>query len=398
MKSRSSTSAAAIAVLAGAVTVAAEYGSFPYAMPKFRFEPFHRLDSTSRNIAEEKLGYMEITWNNHGLAPIEKKGWSALTTNERDAANVLGFTEGTWDCFINHYEQYSWEDLEEKGVQQAYRGLGWTEAHWNREVEEVPYTESRWWDMLTDNEKKSANALCYYEDNWDKKDMNPNPTFFPHPMPMFRYKPWSELDSVTKNVAAGLMNYTEYTWDTFGEAIVEKNTFLNLDPEPREAALELGFYTHSWDCFMNHYQSYYWSSFHEDLRVAIETLGWTEAMWSDETDMTPESENTLWGDLTPEEKAAATRLCYFREIWDDEPITDWYDYETGKNTAVTGNGPVPKDIDLDIFQETGYVGKAPGSVGAEVYTVDLNGNSSYRSLVSSSIMVMALSVGTFLMF
>lgn len=317
-----------------------------------------------------------------------------LTSNEREGAIQLGYTEGQWNCFINHYEHLTWEELETRGVQQLYRNLGWTETHWNNEADDVPYTESRWWDMLTDNEKASANKLCYNEQNWDKLDMNPNDTFFPHPMPNFRYSPWDTLSAVEQNVAGSMLGYTEDTWNDFGTAIVEKNTFLNLSPDQREGALELGFYTHTWDCFMNHYLSYYWSSFHEDLRVAIETLGWTEEMWADDSTTVPASEDKIWADLTPEEKAAATRLCYFKEIWDGQDITSWYDYDAGKNTAITGNGPVPQDIDLDIFQETGYVGRAPGSVGAAAYTA----SSSSKVILSSSVLVGVASMMAFLFF
>lgn len=81
-------------VLAVASTVAAE-DYFPYAKPTTRFQPFHKLDSTSQTIAEE-LGYLDITWNNFGLAPIEDKGWNDLTAEEQDAATLLGFFEGTW--------------------------------------------------------------------------------------------------------------------------------------------------------------------------------------------------------------------------------------------------------------------------------------------------------------
>lgn len=373
--------------------VGVAHAGFPFAPPSFRYKAFQNLDSTSRNIAEEKLGYTPETWNNFGLSPIEKKGWTALTSNERDSASTLGFTQDTWNCFINHYEQFSWDELASEGVQQHYRNLGWTESHWTGEAEDVPYTESRWWDMLTDNEKAAANKICYFEDNWDHKDMNPNPTFFPHPMPNFRYMPWDQLSSVTQSIATNMMGYTEASWNTFGSAVVEKNTFFNLDNDEREGALELGFYTHTWDCFMNHYLSYYWSSFHEDLKVAVETLGWTEEMWADDSGMQPPSEGKMWVDLTPEEKAAATRMCYFQELWDGDSITTWYDFEAGKNTAVTGEGPVPQDIDLSIYEETGYVGKKPGDVGAHSYV----SNASPKMVaVSSSILVGVASIAALL--
>eukprot|EP00578_Thalassiosira_sp_NH16_P032291 CAMPEP_0181078680 /NCGR_PEP_ID=MMETSP1071-20121207/1615_1 /TAXON_ID=35127 /ORGANISM="Thalassiosira sp., Strain NH16" /LENGTH=422 /DNA_ID=CAMNT_0023160011 /DNA_START=127 /DNA_END=1395 /DNA_ORIENTATION=- len=397
-----STSIAVLTLTLPATTLAS---GFPYAEPAFRYMPFAKLDTTSQNIAMEKLGYMETTWNNHGLAPIERKGWPALTSNERDAALQLGFTQGTWDCFINHYEHYSWEELADMNVQEHFSKLGWDESYWNQEAEGVPYTEARWWDQLTSNEKDAANKLCYFEANWDKLDMNSNGSFFPHPMPNFRYVPWDELSYVTRNIASGMLNYTQATWDGLGSAVVEKNTFLNLQPVQREGALELGFYTHTWDCFMNHYQSYYWSSFHEDLKVAVTTLGWDEDLWSDVSGAVPDSENKMWDDLTPNEKAAATRLCYFKEIWDGEDVVQWYDYDMGKNTAVTADGPLPKDINLEIFQETGYAGKEPGSVGGETYTAvdtvksDAKSNAAdgkYELASSSVLLMMAVSMGAFL--
>lgn len=161
MKSLHVPSKAAIAILAASISVQTASASFPVPPPEARYKPFQKLDSTAQNIAIEKLGYTAETWNNHGLAPIEKKGWSSLTSNERTAAAELGFTQNSWDCFINHYEQDTWEELEARGVQEHYRQLGWTEAHWTHVAEDVPYTESRWWDMLTSNEKDvSYLVLC----------------------------------------------------------------------------------------------------------------------------------------------------------------------------------------------------------------------------------------------
>jgi hypothetical protein len=392
-RSPQSKASAIAAVLAASVSLVSA-NSFPVEKPAQRFKPFNQLDTTAQNIAEEKLGYTSSTWNNHGLAEIERSRWTSLTSNQRDAAVILGFGEKSWDCFINHYESYSWEELDAAGAQAHYRGLGWTEEHWTQETGESPSTESRWWDMLTDTEKASANGICYFEDNWDRIDMNPNPSYFPHPFPEFRYKPWSEMGTTTQYIAAGMMNYTEESWDQLGLALVEKNTFLNLEPDQRDGALELGFYTHTWDCFMNHYMSYFWSSFQEDLLVAVETLGWTEEMWSDGSSAYPASEETMWVDLTPDEKAAATRLCYFREVWDDEPITMWYDYDLKKNTAVTSDGPVPKDINLDIFEGTGYAGRAPGQVGVDAYT-SADSSASLTASAATTI-ALALSMAVFL--
>jgi len=336
--------------------------TFPYTVPTNRFTPYHELDSTSKNVVQNQLGYTEVTWNNIGLNPIEWEKWNDLSSNERGGARQLGLSVDTWDCFVNHYSEYAWSELSEN-IQVHYQDLGWTQSHWEEIATTLPSTESKWWGQLTDNEKKAANGICYFKGNWDKVDMTPNSSYFPYPVPEFRYRPWDALDSVTSQVATTMLGYTDELWDDPGSHFVEKNTYLNLESEEQEGASYLGFYTHTWDCHVNHYLSYYWSSFHEDLKVAVETLGWDEDMWTGVSSATPKSEDKMWADLTPEEKAAATRLCYFREIWDGEPLSKWYDYALDKNTGVTVDGPLPNDINLGVFNLTGYVGRPPASVG-----------------------------------
>ena len=180
----------------------------------------------------------------------------------------------------------------------------------------MPQSEEKWWGQLTDEERSAANAICYFEDNWDGIDMNPNNGEFPYPKPDFRFVPWSELSSDIKDTAQTALGYDESTWDYLGTNIAERNVFNNLDSGQREGALEIGFYTHTWDCFMNHYNAYFWSSLYGDIKTAYETLGWTEDSWSEvEGSSPPDTQYTLWKDLTPEEKAAATDLCYFEETW-----------------------------------------------------------------------------------
>ena len=102
MKSALTTPASAAAItlriLAGATLLdAVAADTFPFTKPGFRYTPFQNLDTTTQTIAEEKLGYIELTWNNHGLAPVEKSGWTSLTSNERDGADLLGFSQERWD-------------------------------------------------------------------------------------------------------------------------------------------------------------------------------------------------------------------------------------------------------------------------------------------------------------
>ena len=136
--------------------------SFPYARPEFRYTPFQKLDQTSQNIALAKLGYTEQTWNVHRLASIEKRGWDGLTSDQLDGAIQLGFTENTWDCFVNHYEFYDWQTIVEKAVHTHYMELGWDEDSWGGD-EDAPDTEGKWWGQLTEAQREAAGQLCFFE-------------------------------------------------------------------------------------------------------------------------------------------------------------------------------------------------------------------------------------------
>ena len=64
--------------------------SFPMEKPLIRYTPFANLD-TNTQIVVQQLGYTSTTWNNHGLATIERERWDTLTSSQQDAAILLGF-------------------------------------------------------------------------------------------------------------------------------------------------------------------------------------------------------------------------------------------------------------------------------------------------------------------
>lgn len=51
--------------------------------------------------------------------------------------------------------------------------------------------------------------------------------------------------------------------------------------------------------------------------TAWEDLGWNETIWESGENL-PDTEDKFWADLTANEEMAATTLCYFQEIWDEE--------------------------------------------------------------------------------
>ena len=97
------------------------------------------------------------------------------------------------------------------------------------------------------------------------------------------------------------------------------------------------------------FNEYYWNGFYGDFKVAIETLGWTVDSWDYSTSDPPATESKSWEELSNEERAAATLLCYFRETWDDVPITEYFDYEKEVNMVLSPDGSMLEDIDMSIF-------------------------------------------------
>ena len=114
---------------------------------------------------------------------------------------------------------------------------------------------------------------------------------------------------------------------------------------------DVGYYPHMWDCHVNHWDSWYWKSFYGELEIAVKALGWTQNSWDNGINE-PDTENKVWAQLTPTEKAGATMLCFFDKTWDGiEDITQWYDFERSVNTAISFDGPLPEGIDMSIFEQ-----------------------------------------------
>lgn len=115
-------------------------------------------------------------------------------------------------------------------------------------------------------------------------------------------------------------------------------------------------------------------------------------MWENRTTY-PDSEATFWEDLTPQERAAATALCYVRETWDGYELSEYYDASTGKTNAIPSTTAVPSDMDFSIFGGQGMPGSnwVLGTLGSQ--PPPSSSNVRGVSLVATAL---ALLVGAFL--
>jgi len=123
------------------------------------------LSATDREIAQVYLGYSKNTWNIPGSNEIEEEPYESLSEDGKAGAAFLGFSENIWDCHINHYYGYWWEQLEEQGLVQYLIALGWDESSWNDGPS--PETDDLYWDDLTLDEQSAASGICYFKDLWD---------------------------------------------------------------------------------------------------------------------------------------------------------------------------------------------------------------------------------------
>lgn len=82
-----------------------------------------------------------------------------------------------FDCCLNHYAHYDWDEfLVDDGLEQiaALEMLGWTrESHgsWNASL--WPETEFMTWDELNSTQREMAERkLCYTNETWNEVPLN----------------------------------------------------------------------------------------------------------------------------------------------------------------------------------------------------------------------------------
>jgi hypothetical protein len=163
------------------------YNQEEVPIPRQRYQRWSALTITQNQtkIAAERLTYTETTWEEPPFAIIEMTAMLDLTTSQQDAALEFGYTEDTWDCFINHYNGYDWSDLIEWKQDLYLEALGWTENVWDNSLKnEYPASESKDWNALTDFEKQAAANICYFPELWDEELfstdwVNTSPFLFP---------------------------------------------------------------------------------------------------------------------------------------------------------------------------------------------------------------------------
>eukprot|EP00978_Attheya_sp_CCMP212_P002741 scaffold5612_cov46-Attheya_sp.AAC.4 len=102
---------------------------------------------------------------------IESKSWSTLDIENsffQGNATIVGFTNETWDCHINHYYDYSWEELIAYDLNEYFETIGYTASDmWEGDDETDLDFEDKEWDEIETEVQGALVSICWTEDLWD---------------------------------------------------------------------------------------------------------------------------------------------------------------------------------------------------------------------------------------
>mmetsp|Transcript_24944 Transcript_24944/g.38396 ORF Transcript_24944/g.38396 Transcript_24944/m.38396 type:complete len:137 (+) Transcript_24944:139-549(+) len=128
---------------------------------KYGDSDWAKLPEAAKNAAVV-LGYTQGTWDGDGNSAIESKSWSALSAAEKEAAGTLGYDEDCWD---NHYSESDWDELPAT-VKKAAESLGFNKKMWDGDKE--PASANKDWTALTPAEMNAWMVFGYSESSWDE--------------------------------------------------------------------------------------------------------------------------------------------------------------------------------------------------------------------------------------
>ena len=147
--------------------------------PEGRYEQWSDLPRFYRTrVLYYKLGYTASTWNFEPSEafwnPLEDSAWnSTIVSNVYDELEDLGYDEDKWDCCINHYEDFDWDEFVYWNYTEqieAHEALGWTQdTYGSANATLWPASEFLSWKNLTEYQQfMAASKLCYTEETWDE--------------------------------------------------------------------------------------------------------------------------------------------------------------------------------------------------------------------------------------
>mmetsp|Transcript_19166 Transcript_19166/g.27065 ORF Transcript_19166/g.27065 Transcript_19166/m.27065 type:complete len:517 (+) Transcript_19166:81-1631(+) len=321
--------------------------------PEFRFISWKFLTDDERAFADT-LGYVEGTWDHPGSAAISKKSFDELTGDKLAAAKGLGFNDDQWDCYVNHYGSYSWDDLQKKQVQEYFNVLGWTHESWRGDGVARPNTNGKDWEDLTSEERQAAKKICYFEEIWDDIDFDKWDCTRNH----YSDYTWHGLEEEGVIEYFKILGWTDASWNgtTANAPESASKSWNDLTEEQHVAARKLCFLKQDWDgpaypTFR--YRS--WKYVSSDQKANAEILKYTEDSWNNIG--SNKVEKSAFDRLESGSVQAAKAIGFEEEVWDCF-INHYEDYDWDE---LFEEGVQSHYHELGWLAETWKSGQAPAS-------------------------------------
>ena len=237
--------------------------------PDLRFTPWNTLDPSTQQLAQS-LVYDETSWNAPGTNPIELQAFNDLRGGDRRTVRQLmgdvSQPQAVWDCFVNHYEAYTWDELVQEGLEEYMVTFGYNETSWAENGGEMEDMLPDW-EGLSLGQQRAAEEICYTQELWDgvSLDLWITPSLAPSTAPTIetpvtsvpsvediRYVIWKDLDKTVRENAL-ILTYTEETWNLPGSNEIESYSFQGISNSEvdngQQAIRDLGLTASQWDCW-----------------------------------------------------------------------------------------------------------------------------------------------------
>jgi len=266
----------------------------------------------------------------HGSDVLDRS-WSQLTTQQQNAASILGYDREMWDGGIEPAaREMSWDEMTNE-QDWAAKLLGWSNTTWDEgkaaaedpvdeaiaqdQLDTVPgdsasignelNEESKaWdysWDELTEKQKNAALLLEFDQEMWEAGLKTPACELS-----------WDQM-TPEQDDAATLLGWNKATWDGDKDKVVEDQADDvaavqdPLDGVPDSAPLEdEANEDKAWD--------YSWAELTEEQRNAALILEFDQEMW--EAGLKTPACELSWDEMTEAQEDAAALLGWNKATWD----------------------------------------------------------------------------------
>eukprot|EP00978_Attheya_sp_CCMP212_P013360 scaffold33622_cov51-Attheya_sp.AAC.1 len=269
--------------------------------------------------AWDDLGFGAISWTVQGMNEnMEEASWSDLDQEDRAFAEIIGFTEDTWDCQINHNNGYDWKDLKKDQLTEYFETIEYDEDMWEEDEDEDAAIHGENWDDIDAETQAALEEICWTQDLWDSYGTEPDGFLY------YGTFAWTYVEKHVRDAweAIGFTNakksWTQQGWD---EAIESKSWF-SLSSGTRANASIVGFTEDTWDCHINHYDDYDWEELvaydlteYYNLTDYFEIIGYTQDIWEGDND--PDVDDQDWDEIKTEVQAALEEICWTEDLWDN---------------------------------------------------------------------------------